>query len=191
MQARGERADPKRPGEARGRPPRCRAWLRGDMVSSNKAGFNLRENLPLPRNTLHSVGIGSYDTRGCERASRFRARRLATEVSNESRLTSKVERGYLTYLLSVRDTAKSGMGCVDNRHLNHLAESLLMNRGGLHQNGKASSLLMSGVSVGGSIVVRARESRVHGEAAIRSLEMTRRVRDGGLRSKRSLITWVS
>src|SRR6266446_104219 len=41
------------------------------------------------------------------------------------------------------------------------------------------------------IVLGGRESRSQGEAAIRSLEMTRRVRDGGLRSKRSLITWVS
>ena len=41
------------------------------------------------------------------------------------------------------------------------------------------------------IVLGGRESRPQGEAAIRSLEMTRCVRDEGLRSKRSLITWGS
>jgi hypothetical protein len=41
------------------------------------------------------------------------------------------------------------------------------------------------------IVLSGRESRAQGEAAIRSLEMTIFVRDEGLRSKRSLITWVS
>ena len=41
------------------------------------------------------------------------------------------------------------------------------------------------------IVLGGRESRSQGEAAIRSLEMTPSVRDEGLRSKRSLITWVS
>jgi len=41
--------------EARCRPPRCGAWLRGHMVSSSEAGFNRREKAPLPRNILHSL----------------------------------------------------------------------------------------------------------------------------------------
>jgi hypothetical protein len=34
-------------GEARGKPPRCRAWLRDRMVSSNKVDLNLRGMGPL------------------------------------------------------------------------------------------------------------------------------------------------
>ena len=76
--------------------------------------------------------------------------------------------------------------------LDRLRASLLpYNVGGSYQDVKASSLPMSDKSVGGSIVVGGWENQPQGEAAIRSLEMTRRVRDGGLRSKRSLITWVS
>jgi hypothetical protein len=41
-------------GEARCRPPRRRAWLRGTKVSPNEASFDLREIGPLSRNTLHS-----------------------------------------------------------------------------------------------------------------------------------------
>ena len=33
---------PERYGEARGKPPRRRAWLRDHKVSSNEVGFNLR-----------------------------------------------------------------------------------------------------------------------------------------------------
>jgi hypothetical protein len=34
-------------GEARGKPPRCPAWLRDHMVSPNEAGLNLRGTTPL------------------------------------------------------------------------------------------------------------------------------------------------
>jgi hypothetical protein len=34
-------------GEVRGKPPRCPAWLRGRMVSSNEVDFNLRGMGPL------------------------------------------------------------------------------------------------------------------------------------------------
>jgi hypothetical protein len=34
-------------GEARGKPPRCRAWLKNHRVSPNEAGFNLRGTTPL------------------------------------------------------------------------------------------------------------------------------------------------
>jgi hypothetical protein len=72
---------------------------------------------------------------------------------------------------------------MDNRHLHYLAESSSVNVGGSHQHVKASSLPRSAESVGGVRVVGARESRVQGEAAIRSLEMTPCVRDEGLRSR--------
>jgi hypothetical protein len=75
----------------------------------------------------------------------------------------KVSAGYLHYPADIRDTAKSGMGCGDNHHLRYFAESIFVNVGGSRQNVKGSSLPMSVLSVGGSIVVRGRESRPHGE----------------------------
>lgn len=75
----------------------------------------------------------------------------------------KDDAGYLIYPTSGRDTAKSGTGCSDNRHLNYLAESILVNVGGSQQNEKVSSPPMSVVSVGAAIVVRTWESQVQGE----------------------------
>jgi hypothetical protein len=67
------------------------------------------------------------------------------------------------YPNDIWDTAKSGIGCMGNRHLNYLAEFIFMNVGGSYWDAKASSLPMSDISVGGVIVLGARESRVHGE----------------------------
>jgi hypothetical protein len=75
----------------------------------------------------------------------------------------KVEISNLNYLISIRDSAKRGLGFTDNRHLNYLVESINMNVGGFYQNAKVSSPPMTDRSVGGVIVVGARESRVHGE----------------------------
>jgi hypothetical protein len=50
--------------EARCRPPRRGVWLRGRMVSSNEAGFNLREMIPLSRNILHSREISALADTG-------------------------------------------------------------------------------------------------------------------------------
>ena len=50
-----------------------------------------------------------------------------------------------------------------NRHLHYLVEFIFVNVGGSYRNVKASSLPMPDMSVGGVIVLRARESRVHGE----------------------------
>jgi len=77
----------------------------------------------------------------------------------------KVSADYLTYSAGTRDSAESGLGYADNRHLNYLIKSILVNVGGSGQNAKASSLLMSNQSVGGSIVVRGWESQPHGEGS--------------------------
>ena len=66
-------------------------------------------------------------------------------------------------LADVRDTAKSGMGYRGNRHLNYLVEFILANVGGLFA--EASSPPEKQASVGGSIVLGARESRVQGEGS--------------------------
>ena len=75
----------------------------------------------------------------------------------------KVSLGYLNYPNDIRDTAESGMGRLGNRHLHYLVEFISVNVGGSQQNVKVSSLPMSEESVGGVIVLGARESRVHGE----------------------------
>jgi hypothetical protein len=75
----------------------------------------------------------------------------------------KDEISNLNYLISIRDSAKSGLGRIDNRHLNYLIESINMNVGGFYQDAKVSSPPMTDRSVGGVIVVGARESRVQGE----------------------------
>jgi hypothetical protein len=51
----------------------------------------------------------------------------------------------------------------DNRHLNNLAESISVNVGGFYRDVKVSSPPMTDRSVGGVIVVRARENREQGE----------------------------
>ena len=125
-------------GETRCRRSRGQAGLRDDMVSSNEAGFNLREKVPLPRNTLHSLGYRPGFTRqrtnltGRPSASGCRGWLL-------SATSSKDEKGRPDYHFSVRDTAKSGIGCKDNRHLNHLVESIAVNVGEPWRDAKASS----------------------------------------------------
>jgi len=74
----------------------------------------------------------------------------------------KDETGHLTYPVSGRDSAKSGLGCEGKCHLSYLAESIFVNVGGSHLYAKMSSLPMTDVSVGAAIVVRAQESCVQG-----------------------------
>ena len=135
------------------------------MVSSNEAGFNLRETEHLPRNTLHArrteIISRAASSRGCERILK-RLQRQDCRVWVAPCTKPKVETGHLPYPASVRDTAKSGMGCF-NRHLSHLAESVIRNAGDSQPNAKVSSPPTSAVNVGAAIVVRARESRAHGE----------------------------
>ena len=73
----------------------------------------------------------------------------------------KVPAGHLHYPVGVRDTAKSGMGQLDNRPLRYLVEFLSVNVGGLRA--EASSPPVKHASVGGLIVVGGWESQLHGE----------------------------
>ena len=133
------------------------------MVSSNKAGFDLRENSPLSRNILHSCGMKDHGNTG-QRTSR-KVFMIPTDYRGWLFICTspKVSTDNLIYSVDVRDSAKSGLGHCDNRHLNDLAESISMNVGGSQQNVKASSPPMLAGSVGGVIVLGARESRVQGE----------------------------
>lgn len=111
--------------EARCRPPRCGAWLRGDRVSPPEAGFNLREKKPLSR-ILHT-GLpltrqrpnpdASDNLKGCPGPSTTQTDRKASTAD-------------LVYPVDGRDTAKRGMGCDGNRHLRHLAKTIFVNVGG-------------------------------------------------------------
>jgi hypothetical protein len=137
------------------------------MVSSNEASFNLRKTPSLPRNILHSHRMEIIS-----RADGFTGQRLNPSVEKVQRdcrswlhnlASPKVDAGHLRYPASGRDTAESGLGCTDNRHLSCLAESNIVNVGDSQQNAKASSPPMTVVRVGGVIVVGVWESQAQGE----------------------------
>jgi len=134
------------------------------MASPNEASFDLREINPLSRNILHSGSNAPTDT-GQRMNQRMGSYSNGYRDWSSLYTSPKAPAGYLIYPVGIRDTAKSGMGRVGNRRLKDLAESILMNVGGSYRNAKESSPLMSGMSVGGSIVVGARESRVQGEGS--------------------------
>jgi hypothetical protein len=88
----------------------------------------------------------------------------------------KDDRGWSSVPTSLKDgsgkpvvpTVRSGfreerLGLIMNRHLNTSVEYIVVNVGGFGMDAKVSSPLMTSQSVGGSIVVGARESRVHDE----------------------------
>jgi hypothetical protein len=133
------------------------------MVSSNEAGFDLREKSPLPRNILHNQGMTTLSDTGQRTDSKALLHPRSHRDWIVEPTSSKVSAGHLKYPADVRNTAKSGTGHGDNRHLNYLAESISGNVGGSYQNVKVSSPPMSNRSVGAASVVRARESRVHGD----------------------------
>ena len=149
-------------GAARGRPPRGQAWLRGSRVSPNEAGLNLRETSPLPRNILLSLEIGPRTETGQRTTARATVRCRGRALSHP---VPKDIRGHLSYPLVVRDSAERGLGCIGNRHLNSLVEAFAGNVGGCPRNGKVSSPPKSWGSVGGFIVLGARERRVQGEGS--------------------------
>jgi hypothetical protein len=149
-------------GEARCRPPRRQAWLRGSMVSASKAGFDLREISPLPRNTLHTCGVKAHGSTG-RRTSLMRPDTAGYRGWARTHPSPKDGTGNLHYPVPVRDSAASGLGHRDNRHLPYLAEFIFVNVGGLRQTAKVSSPPRSGASGGAVIVVRGWESQPQGE----------------------------
>ena len=65
----------------------------------------------------------------------------------------KDQTGHLNKPVCIGDSAESGLGYSGNRHLNYLAESILVNVGDSHPYVKVSSPPMMDVRVGGDIVV--------------------------------------
>lgn len=68
-------------------------------------------------------------------------------------LDQRLRQVNLVYPASIRDTAESGIGCADNRHLNYFAKVILMNVGDLPCYAKAGSQPKSRAGVGATIVV--------------------------------------
>lgn len=150
-------------GEARCRPPRRQAWLRGSMVSASKAGFDLREISPLPRNTLHTCGVKAHGSTGQRTSLRSKPEIAGYRGWSRTHTSPKDGTGDLPYPVPVRDSAASGLGHGDNRHLHYLVEFIFVDVGGLRQNAKVSSPPRSDASVGAVIVVGGWESQPQGE----------------------------
>src|SRR5215471_19134840 len=95
------------------------------MVSPNEAGLNLRERALLPRNTLHTHNEST--------GQRMIPKRQSEDGRDWSMFCTspKVGAGHLIYPASIRDTAKSGIGCTGNRHLNDLVRVHPRERGRL------------------------------------------------------------
>jgi len=129
-------------------------------VSSNEVSVNLREKGPLPRNILHTQEScpAVYGAASVFTGSASERPRLGSGLSQLKGCQQRPG-----YLLTARDTAKSGMGCMENHHLTSLVESISMNVGGSYADAKISSRSMRHESVGAAIVLGARESRVQGE----------------------------
>jgi hypothetical protein len=75
------------------------------MVSANKAGFDLRETFPLPRNILHRWGVVTPSDTG-QRASLKDTPEGYRGWSHHD-TSPKALTGYLHYPVSARDTAES------------------------------------------------------------------------------------
>jgi hypothetical protein len=75
----------------------------------------------------------------------------------------KVVAGHLDLPRHRSGYRKERDGLTENRHLHDLAESIVVNVGGRGRHATVSSPPTAGHGVGAVIVLRARESRVHGE----------------------------
>ena len=89
-------------GEARGKPPRGPAWLRGRMVSSNEAGFNLRGIHPLTQNFARWVSQWWSMLR------RFVGH---TDAASAVLAAIRMVRTYLIDPVPTEEPAVAGIGC--------------------------------------------------------------------------------
>jgi hypothetical protein len=110
--------------EARGKPPKCCAWLRDRMLSSDEAGLDLRGMPPLSQYLARwdSQWRVSFPHRG----------------SSRTRSYPKDDMGNLMYPMSTEEPRYAGTGLVDNRHLHDPVESIRMNVGDPSGDGKES-----------------------------------------------------
>jgi len=94
MQAGGEKAAPKRSGETRGEPSRCRAWLRDGMATNRKRIETYGKTSPWLKTLPDGPVNEPKGYRGWK----------------EGESSPKDDMGYLIYPMSVQDTAMSGIG---------------------------------------------------------------------------------
>ena len=133
------------------------------MVSPNEVNLNLRETHPLSGNILHSPRVRPRDNTG-------------QRPNPNGKLVQEGYRGWILFLSNHKGGSRlPNLPChrsgyckerdwfIGDHHLNNLVESTFVNVGGFYQNVKVSSPPRIDRSVGGVIVVRARESRVQGE----------------------------
>jgi hypothetical protein len=146
-------------GEARCRPSRGRAWLRGHLVRANEAGVNLREKAPLPRDILHRlVGPTRMIGAATEAARLVDVTRLPRLVYPDGQPKGGDRPPALPWPRSGDRSARAGLWA--NRHLHDLVEFILGHVGGPRVEVSRPPLKL--VGVGGAIVLGARASRVPG-----------------------------
>jgi hypothetical protein len=144
-------------GEARGKPPRGRGWLRSHTASPYEAGFDLREIAPLSRHNLPPPGVAPKECTG----QRAGCRQGATATGDTSVPGPTDEASNLDIPGLRSGFRHERRGSLGNRCLRYFAECIGVNVGGSHM--ERSSPSMKSASVGGVIVLGRRESRLHGE----------------------------
>jgi len=155
----GEIADPERPCEARGRPPKGEAWLSGDMVSQTNRVSTFGKALPL-RAIL------------CLPRKRGDARRRPRERTLRGPIRHPGDHFVVRWMCAGppglsqhhgREPAVSRSGCRETGTYVTTLECIISNAGSGHRDAKAGSPPMPGDRGGAAVVVRGRESRPHGE----------------------------
>ena len=146
--------------EARCKPPRRWAGLRGRMV--RKRSDKRPSGKPSPCHEIPCIPWDRIQVIGAVIGSKRRRSREDHRVWPAAVSDTKVSAGQLAY--PADDQEPQGVVRSDrSRHLNGLAESTYVNVGGFQGNEKMRSPSRSPGSVGGVIVLGARESLVHGE----------------------------
>jgi hypothetical protein len=146
-------------GEARGKLPRGRGWLRSNMASPYEACFDLREIAPLSRNNLPTHGVAPNGFTGQRAGCLLRSHRDWLHLCT----SPKDEASNLNLPCLRSGFRKERLGSVGKRCLRYFVESLCVNVGGFYQDVKMSSPPMTDRSVGAVIVVGGWESQPQGE----------------------------
>src|SRR3989442_811324 len=100
------------------------------MVSSNEADLTYGKSSPC--HVTFCKTVGKLGPRVYEAANEPKDLRVFQGLPKLVTLSYqlKVSAGYLTYPADIRDSAKSGLGHHDTRHLHYLVESISVNVGG-------------------------------------------------------------
>ncbi len=144
-------------GEARGKPPRGRGWLRSHMASPYEACVDLRESAPLSRHNLPTHGGSASCVYGTASGLPTMGHRDWLHPST----SPKDETSHLDLPCLHSGFCKERLGSFGKRCLRDFVECICVNVGGLLA--EVSSPPMNQASVGAALVLGARESRGQGE----------------------------